>query len=68
MLEYDNSAFYYFALTLLSFYLVPGVWYALKEILLAAGGKRRAGVREPFMGARRTRAARVPRCEPSFLA
>ena len=34
-LEYDNSAFYYFALTLLFFYLVPGTWFALSEIYLA---------------------------------
>jgi len=35
MLEYDNSAFYYFALTLLSFYLIPGVWFTLKEVLIS---------------------------------
>ena len=32
MLEYDNSAFYYFAITLLSFYLIPGGWYFLSEV------------------------------------
>lgn len=31
MLEYDNSAFYYFAITLLSFYLIPGTWYFVSE-------------------------------------
>ena len=35
MLEYDNSAFYYFAITLLSLYLLPGSWYALTEIYKA---------------------------------
>ena len=38
MLEYDNSAFYYFALTLLSIYLVPGTWSFLKEVYLAFFG------------------------------
>jgi translocation protein SEC63 len=31
MLDYDNSAFYYFAITLLCFYLIPGTWYFLSE-------------------------------------
>jgi translocation protein SEC63 len=41
MLEYDNSAFYYFAITLLSLYLIPGGWYALSEVYRAfiAGGE-----------------------------
>jgi len=34
-LEYDNSAFYYFALTLLFFYLVPGTWYTFSEVYQA---------------------------------
>jgi len=34
-LDYDNSAFYYFSLTLLSIYLIPGTWYALKELCSA---------------------------------
>jgi translocation protein SEC63 len=38
MLEYDNSAFYYFALTLLSIYLVPGTYAFLKELYLAFFG------------------------------
>ena len=38
MLEYDNSAFYYFALTLLVFYIIPGTWYALSEFSLAFMG------------------------------
>lgn len=29
MLEYDDSAFYYFCLALLSFYMVPGTYYFL---------------------------------------
>lgn len=39
MLEYDNSAFYYFALTLLSFYLIPGTWFALSEVYYATMGQ-----------------------------
>lgn len=35
MLEYDNTAFNYFAITLLSFYLVPGLYYAVMEVLRA---------------------------------
>jgi translocation protein SEC63 len=38
MLEYDNSAFYYFSLTLLSFYVVPAGWYVTKELYAAFGG------------------------------
>lgn len=38
MLEYDNSAFYYFALTLLSIYLVPGSYFFVKEVVLAFTG------------------------------
>jgi translocation protein SEC63 len=37
-LEYDNSAFYYFSLTLLSFYVVPAGWYVTKELYAALGG------------------------------
>ena len=41
MLEYDNSAFYYFALTLLVIYIIPGTWYAVSEFVLAfvSGGE-----------------------------
>lgn len=35
MLDYDNSAFYYFSITLLSIYLIPGVWYFLSELFCA---------------------------------
>ncbi|CAN0363380.1 unnamed protein product [Ectocarpus sp. 6 AP-2014] len=35
MLEYDNSAFYYFALSLISIYLVPVTLVSLKQILRA---------------------------------
>lgn len=37
-LEYDNSAFYYFSLTLLSFYVVPAGWFVTKELYAAFGG------------------------------
>jgi translocation protein SEC63 len=35
MLEYDNSAFYYFALTLLVIYILPGTWYVVAEFVRA---------------------------------
>lgn len=35
MLDYDNNAFYYFSITLLSIYLLPGCWYALSETFQA---------------------------------
>ena len=34
-LEYDNNAFYYFAITAMSIYLLPGTWFALVEIYRA---------------------------------
>lgn len=35
MLDYDNSAFYYFALTLLCMYLFPATFYLLKDFYYA---------------------------------
>jgi translocation protein SEC63 len=35
MLEYDNSAFYYFALTLLVIFIIPSTWYAVSEFFAA---------------------------------
>lgn len=35
MLEYDNSAFYYFAITLLALYAIPASWYAIAELFRA---------------------------------
>jgi len=43
MLEYDNSAFYYFAITLLVIYILPGTWYALSEFVLAFAGSGEVG-------------------------
>jgi translocation protein SEC63 len=34
-LEYDNSAFYYFAMTLMSLYLIPGTWHVMSEVYRA---------------------------------
>ena len=34
-LEYDNSAFYYFSLTLLVIYIIHGTYYAISELVLA---------------------------------
>jgi translocation protein SEC63 len=44
MLEYDNSAFYYFALTLLSFYVAPAMWYVGGELWAAFGPQSAAAV------------------------
>lgn len=35
-MEYDDSAFYYFCLALLSFYMVPGTYYFLAKQLWPA--------------------------------
>lgn len=43
MLEYDNSAFYYFALTLLGIYIIPGTWYAVSEFVKAFLGSGDVG-------------------------
>lgn len=45
MLEYDNSAFYYFSITLLVLYLVPGTYYAIAEFIRAFLGAGSAGTR-----------------------
>eukprot|EP01039_Chlorochromonas_danica_P003734 gene3734-4083_t len=42
MLEYDNSAFYYFALTMLSIYLLPGTWYAVSALFGSGGAATQA--------------------------
>lgn len=34
MLEYDDSAFYYFCMTMLSFYMLPGTYYLIFKQLL----------------------------------
>jgi translocation protein SEC63 len=45
MLEYDNSAFYYFALTLLTIYIIPGTWYAISEFFQAFFGSGEVGAK-----------------------
>jgi translocation protein SEC63 len=45
MLEYDNSAFYYFSITLLSLYLFPGLFYLFAEIYRAFFGFGDIGVK-----------------------
>ncbi len=45
MLEYDNSAFYYFSLTLLVIYIIPGTWYALAEFCRAFLGSGDVGTK-----------------------
>ncbi len=45
MLEYDNSAFYYFALTLLVIYILPGTWYVISEFVLAFLGSGDVGTK-----------------------
>lgn len=50
MLEYDNSAFYYFTLSLISIYLVPVTLVLLKQVgVVRVGvdyGSSAAGYRE----------------------
>lgn len=42
MLEYDNSAFYYFTLSLISIYLVPVTLVLLKQVrVVRLGGQLR---------------------------
>ena len=43
MLEYDNNAFNYFALTVLVIYLLPGTWYAVSELSYALLGSGEVG-------------------------
>lgn len=43
MLEYDNSAFYYFAITLLVIYIIPGTYYAVSEFVMAFIGSGDVG-------------------------
>lgn len=38
MLEYDNSAFYYFTLSLISIYLVPVSLVSLQQVCLRLDG------------------------------
>jgi translocation protein SEC63 len=43
MLEYDNSAFYYFSITLLVIYLIPSTWYVVAEFVRAFLGSGELG-------------------------
>jgi hypothetical protein len=36
MLEYDDSAFYYFTLTVLGFYILPGTYYLVFNQIMPA--------------------------------
>jgi translocation protein SEC63 len=45
-LDYDNSAFYYFTLTLLAFYVIPTTWYVTKSVMAGMFGMCRE--REAF--------------------
>jgi len=45
MLEYDNSAFYYFAITMLVIYIIPGTWYAVSEFFAAFFGSGEVGAK-----------------------
>lgn len=44
-LDYDNSAFYYFSITLLTIYLIPGTYYALSEVFQAFAGSGEIGAK-----------------------
>lgn len=45
MLEYDDSAFYYFCLTILVFYVVPATWWALRYVIKAVYPKKDVAAR-----------------------
>ena len=49
MLEYDNSAFYYFSITLLSIYIIPGAFYLFAELYRALIGVGDVGVKARTM-------------------
>ncbi|CAM9819394.1 unnamed protein product [Ectocarpus sp. 6 AP-2014] len=57
MLEYDNSAFYYFTLSLISIYLVPVTLVSLKQILRAIIPAR--GAVDARTGAEKTKCTRM---------
>ncbi|CAB1121292.1 unnamed protein product [Ectocarpus sp. CCAP 1310/34] len=57
MLEYDNSAFYYFTLSLISIYLVPVTLVSLKQILRAIIPAR--GAVEARTSAEKTKCTRM---------
>ena len=65
MLEYDNSAFYYFAITLISIYLLPGTWYALSEIYKAFIASGEAGT-IPRTDLEKEKAAKLKRERTGF--
>lgn len=44
MLEYDNSAFYYFTLSLISIYLVPVTLVLLKQVGVVRVGVNYGGI------------------------
>ena len=52
MLDFDNTAFHYFALTVLCFYLIPSIWYTVSELYAAflasspAGSKARTSAEQ----------------------
>ena len=44
-LEYDNNAFYYFAITAMSIYLLPGTYFALAEVYRAFISSGESGIK-----------------------
>jgi translocation protein SEC63 len=44
-LDYDNSAFYYFSITILCFYIIPGLYFFISEIFQAFFGSGEIGAK-----------------------
>ena len=73
-LEYDNNAFYYFAITAMSIYLLPGTWFALAEVYRAfissgdSGIKARTGAEKEKADKLRRETTGLARLKrPAFL-
>lgn len=60
MLDYDNSAFYYFAITMITIYLIPGTWYALGEVYRAFISSGEVGIK-PRTAAEKEKADKLKR-------
>lgn len=65
MLEYDNNAFYYFALTCLVIYILPATWYALSEIAYALFGSGEDGSKART-SAEKAKAAKIRKTSTGF--
>jgi len=60
MLDYDDNAFHYFAITCLVIYLIPGTWFALAEVWRAFVSSGDVGTK-PRTAAEREKAEKLKR-------